>query len=587
MSEHERDESSFVGHEPCPNCGSRDNLARYASGRGHCHGCGHNEFPDDDDRPRERRFGHPRNTMIEPYDPIPGELGGDDVTKAYGLKTETRREAGISIVQMGVTHLGVEYPRKACICFDIRRPDGSLWGQKVRYKFPKDAEDDKTFRMPHAKGNEPTPMYMMHRWTQGTDRRTLVIWEGEGDCGAYLEVTGFKYAAVSLPKGAKAAEETIRDWYEWIDQFEKVVLCFDADATGREWVQKAAAILPPGKAYIGEVPGYKDARSALLANDVKAIQAAFWNAEPFKPDGITTSSEVLRGQRQRRKAQLLATVTYPWHALQAVLRGMKEASLITWTAGSGIGKSTIVRHIAHHVHKHHPDNRVGMLMLEEDKDETLDGFIGLEIGKNLLLDPELCTDEEHQAAAEALGLDDPMRGVVFYDHFGSTEVDNICSRIRFMAKALGCKVIVLDHISIMVSGTDTGDERKLIDVAMTKLRTLVQETKIILHVVVHLKRPQGDKGHEDGATVHLGQLRGSHSIAQLSDTCIAAQKDPDDPHGNYLDLVVLKNRKVGKKGPAGRLLYNIETGTLSEVSPEEKTTGFDPYTDEDAKALGI
>lgn len=30
----------YVGHEPCPKCGSKDNLARYESGSGYCFGCG-------------------------------------------------------------------------------------------------------------------------------------------------------------------------------------------------------------------------------------------------------------------------------------------------------------------------------------------------------------------------------------------------------------------------------------------------------------------------------------------------------------------------------------------------------------------
>ena len=38
--------SQFVRHEPCPGCGSKDNLARYDDGHGHCFGgCGHWEPP--------------------------------------------------------------------------------------------------------------------------------------------------------------------------------------------------------------------------------------------------------------------------------------------------------------------------------------------------------------------------------------------------------------------------------------------------------------------------------------------------------------------------------------------------------------
>lgn len=35
----------FVRHSPCPACGSRDNLALYADGSGHCFGCGFNLPP--------------------------------------------------------------------------------------------------------------------------------------------------------------------------------------------------------------------------------------------------------------------------------------------------------------------------------------------------------------------------------------------------------------------------------------------------------------------------------------------------------------------------------------------------------------
>ena len=36
-------ESEFVQHEPCPACGSKDNLARYTDGHGFCFGCKHYE----------------------------------------------------------------------------------------------------------------------------------------------------------------------------------------------------------------------------------------------------------------------------------------------------------------------------------------------------------------------------------------------------------------------------------------------------------------------------------------------------------------------------------------------------------------
>ena len=51
------------------------------------------------------------------------------------------------------------------------------------------------------------------------------------------------------------------------------------------------------------------------------------------------------------------------------------------------------------------------------------------------------------------------------------------SKIRFLVKGCECDYIFLDHINMVVSGLE-GDERKLIDFTMTKLRTLVEECKL-------------------------------------------------------------------------------------------------------------
>ena len=55
-----------------------------------------------------------------------------------------------------------------------------------------------------------------------------------------------------------------------------------------------------------------------------------------------------------------------------------------------------------------------------------------------------------------------------------------------------------DHLSIVVSGIGDGDERRLIDNTKTKLRALVEETKVAMLLVSHLRRPEG-RAHEEEA----------------------------------------------------------------------------------------
>jgi twinkle protein len=208
---------------------------------------------------------------------------------------------------------------------------------------------------------------------------------------------------------------------------------------------------------------------------------------------------------------------------------------------------------------------VGMLMLEETTKRTVEGLVGIHLNKNITVDPEQTTREEVLDGFDELTKDQQF---YLFDHFGSTDMLTITNRIRYMVKGLGCKVVVLDHISLLVSGltSQVSDERRLIDDIMTKLRVLVQELDICLLVVSHLRRPQGEVGHEGGAKVSLSQLRGSHAIAQLADTCIGIQVDPEEPTSGRRFVTILKNRHTGEVGPAGVLKYDRRAGRLHELS---------------------
>ena len=148
------------------------------------------------------------------------------------------------------------------------------------------------------------------------------------------------------------------------------------------------------------------------------------------------------------------------------------------------------------------------------------------------------------------------------DGFGSCDPSLILNDIRFLVKNHGVEWIILDHLSILLSGNDSDDERRTIDKTMTLLRSFVEETQVGMILISHLRRNQGDKGHEDGAKVSMGQLRGSHSIAQLSDVVCALQRNISSGE-NSAELVVLKNRFSGSTGPAGQLEYSNETGRLT------------------------
>ena len=395
--------------------------------------------------------------------------------------------------------------------------------------------------------------------------KRVVITEGELDAASCQEAMP-GWPMVSLPSGANSARKSIQRVIPWLQGYEEIVLFFDNDEHGRKATQEAAGVLPPGKCKIARLETYKDASDALQANDSEAIRRAIWNAKPYRPDGIVDGKSLL---------DLVTTPSppsdhdYPFNGLQRLLHGIRYGELVTITAGSGIGKSSFCRELATTLLQ--AGERVGYLALEESNRRTALGLMSAAVGKSLHIGI-------HDRATLTEAYNDTLANwnLFLFDGFGSFDPDIIYNRIEYLAQGLDTKVIFLDHLSILLSGLD-GDERRMIDTTMTKLRSLVERTGIAMFLVSHLRRTSGDTNHEEGARVTLGQLRGSAAIAQLSDSVIALERNQQSASGGSDTTVrVLKNRYSGEVGIACKLTYDLSTCKFHETEADED---FDPSTD--------
>ena len=239
---------------------------------------------------------------------------------------------------------------------------------------------------------------------------------------------------------------------------------------------------------------------------------------------------------------------------------LRKGELVTVTAGTGIGKSQFCRELAYHLIKE--KKKIGYIALEESIQKSAESLLSLELNTPLHLTTEKIDKKKLTASFKNLFNNG---NVLLYNHFGSLEQGHLISKIRYLAKALQCEYIFLDHLSIVISGNESGDERRNLDAIMTGLRSLVSETGIGLIVVSHLRRTFNDKGHEEGASTSLGQLRGSHGIAQLSDIVLGLERNQQSAKTQNLTSVrVLKNRWSGETGLCGRINYDPTTGRLQE-----------------------
>lgn len=515
-------ESNFLYHAPCPNCGSSDANSVYDDGHQFCFSC--QTYTPDRDLP-------PSVAPKKAGDLISGEFMA--ITKRK-LKEDTCRKFGYQVGQLSGKPVQIApYYNK----------DGVMVAQKIR-------TPDKQFKV---LGDIATALpYGAQLWGKG---KKLVVTEGEIDAMSVSQAQGNKWPVVSVPNGAQGAKKHMSKNFEFYDGFEEIILMFDQDGPGTTAARECAELFTPGKAKIAALP-LKDANELLQAGREQEIIQSIWNAKPYRPDGIISGEDLWADVSTEDPIQ---SVPYPWVALNELTRGARRGELVTLTAGSGIGKSAIVREIANHFLQR--GETLGMIMLEESTKRTALGLMGLHLNKPLHLNREGVSESDLRNSFDATVGSGRL---YLYDHWGSSDIDNLIARVRFLARGCGCNWIILDHLSIVVSGLGDGDERRLIDNAMTYLRTLVEETGVGLFLVSHLKRPEG-KGHEQGAQTALSQLRGSHSIAQLSDMVIGLERDQQGNNPNVTTLRVLKNRFSGETGIGGYLYYNRDTGRLSET----------------------
>ena len=512
-------------HQPCPDCSSTDALTINTDGSTKCYSCG---------------VFDPKGGSYNLAPPAPRSASGfvsgevSDIP-ARGLTNAICKKYGYHVAKVD---------GEACHVANYRNLKGELIAQKLRFK-------DKRFT---CKG-KPSVFFGQHLWPNGG--RKLVVTEGEVDCLSVAMVNGEgKWPVVSLPTGAQSAKTIFKAQFEWLDSFEEVILMFDEDEQGHKAAEEVSHLLPAGKTKIARLP-MKDANELLLAKKGSEIVSAMWAAKPWKPDDIIDGSELYERLTTPKN---FTAIDYPFAGLNRLTHGIRKGEIVTFCAGSGIGKSHICKVIAHDILKN-SDHKVGYVALEESLERTANSIIGLEMGELLHLQPNFTANDAYDKAFKAT----VGSGSCFlYDHWGSLDSDNLISHIRYMAKVLDVDYLVLDHLSIVVSGQGDGDERRMIDNTMTKLRALVEETKLGLILVSHLKRPEG-KGHEEGAATSLAQLRGSAAIAQLSDMVVGLERNQQELEDRNKTVVrVLKNRFSGETGIACALNYNPNTGAMSE-----------------------
>lgn len=554
------EESSFVRKEPCPECGSRDNLARYSDGHAYCFGCGHYEHGDGSVSEPSRKS---KGTRME--DALTGEF---KALPKRGLTEETCRKFGYMV--------GKDKYGKTVQIAPYHDAQGRLVAQKLR-----DAE--KNFK---CVGNmKEAVLFGQHLWPSGG--RRVVITEGEIDCMTVSQLQGHKWPVVSVQNGADGAARSIKQNLQWLNTFEEVVLVFDQDEPktkkdgtvfypGQDAARECVILFPPGKCKIAVLPG-KDPNELLMAGEGDKVIQAIWNAQTYRPDGIVTIADI--------RDEVMRPIEWglPWFLedLTKLTYGRRYGEIYAFGAGTGVGKTDfLTQQVDYDINTLKVP--VALFFMEQQPVETIRRVAGKFAGQRFHVPDAGWTPEQ---LSDAIAQLEASGKLYLYDNFGATEWERIRETIRYLAHSEGVRIFYVDHLTALAAAEE--DERKALEAIMAEMGALVKELDIMILMVSHLATPEG-KPHEEGGRVMIRHFKGSRAIGFWCHYMFGLERDQQ--HENEVirsttTFRVLKDRYTGQAtGEVLYLGYDVETGRLFKTEKPEESGPFQDETtsDEDA-----
>lgn len=394
--------------------------------------------------------------------------------------------------------------------------------------------------------------------------KTLVITEGELDACAvaqsFLDKYNRIFPVVSIPSASGC--KIVLEQREWIRKFESVILFFDKDEAGSNAIQKVAKIIGAGKVKVAKLLE-KDPCEQLLKHGSKSLLQSYWDAETWSPAGLVMGESIWEQfqQRQRTKSR-----PYPkcLSGLNDKLKGIRHGEITLFTSGTGSGKSTIVKEVVLDLLKD-KENKVGLISLEESVGDTAEKFIEMALQQRLdHSEGTMLSQAELRRGFDTVFKDERL---VLLDHQGSVGDSTLTDKIEYMC-LMGCKYLILDHITIAVSeGAEGLSGNEAVDKVMSDLLKIVKKHNIWLCLISHLRKaPGGGASFEEGKLASIDDIKGSGSIKQISFDIVAFARNlvaDNETERNTIKFRVLKSRFTGLTGSAGSAIYSNKTGRLT------------------------
>mgnify|MGYP003402618930 FL=1 len=560
----------------CPRCirngrdNSHNNLHVYAATKSaHCWSCGwtiaskeHREdmgWDDEEDYYEEDEVSTKELLTQEQADKIKEQTGtlgkgsrgiSDESYKAYAVRFKYDESTG------DVTETFYPYTEGY-----------SPAGYKVRM-IPKD------FRSVGRIGKD-SDLFGMWKWKNGGSKYILLT-AGEVDCiSAFNILEDYRKSrnsdfdaipCVSSGIGEAGSYKQVQKHYEWLNTFERIVVCYDNDEAGQKALKKLSEVLPKGKMFVVNLP-LKDINEMLEKGKEKQFIRCFYDAKPYSPDGILPSNgltdKIIEGA-------LTPKIPLPpfMHKLEKMMAGgIPLKTLNSLSSASGTGKSSIIEAMMTFWLFNSP-YKVGIVSLESDASQFATKLLSSHVGRKIDLiesvdeKVEYLNSEYVQQKSKELWENEKgeARFYLIEDRDGGLE--SMKEKIMQLIVSCDVQLLIIDPYSDLIDSLSNEEQAAM----MKWMKGMVKSHPVTFLLINHVRKSSGNqKANSTGAELHEEDIFGSSTVMK-SCACnllfMRNKEAEEDIERNTIKMKASKLRWTGITGLAGEYYYDNKTSKL-------------------------
>lgn len=398
----------------------------------------------------------------------------------------------------------------------------------------------------------------------------LVICEGEPDTLTAIEC-GYRNV-VSPLNGATSYGWISRCW-DFLEQFEKIIVCSDNDAAGRKMRDELIYRLGSWRCAFVNIPetvewDVNGEKKTYPVNDLNDYMLAYSKDDVLKailhPTETPVKSVTDYADVKGIDLSEMDGIETGLSAIDDELYKLYYGTLTILTGRPGAGKSSIINAILANCMQ---ENIPAWLFSREMPVWITKSWTDLQLAgpRNVEQKVDRKGHVYYSVSNNVKSkIDEWSRGKLFlYNDGEPNDADSIFQSMESCVRKFGVHLLVIDNLMVVNLGDNGGNELKAQTEFISRLVEFAIKYRVAIILAAHPRKKQA--GEPTDADLTMDDVAGSANIINLAHRSIAlrrvTQKEKEDPtskYGNYnVKVTITKDRLLGKTDIGFGLYYDI------------------------------